>query len=304
MSRGAGARPKLLWIGGALIATLALGLAVQTGMRILGVSAARMSPTALSELLRPAYRTYLPAGAGPFPTALLASGCDGPKDNLETWADTLNGIGWAAIVVDSHTPRGYDSDPMWRLVCTGALLPGGARAGDLVVALADARAMPFVDSDRLALIGASHGGWAVLDLLALADLDRRPENLTRWPEAPRGDPLDGVIALAAVYPYCGAVSRVKHAGWQRAVPVFLALVENDTIADEAACLSVARRAQAAGLPVSLDLFSGVTHGFDQKDKSALSSLGYDFSATARLTSDFRRYFAKAAASGSNLLEEG
>lgn len=287
-------RRVLVWTGAALVALLAIGIAGQAAMRVLGVSLNRTSPAALSVLLSPAYGARLPEGEGPFPTALLASGCDGPKDNLETWADTLNEIGWAAIIVDSHGPRGLGGDPTWRLVCTGTMLPGGARAGDLAVALADARAMPFVDPDRLALIGASHGGWAVLDLLALADLGRRPENLTRWPEAPGADPLAGVVAVAAIYPYCGEASRAKRAGWHRDVPVLLILVDNDTVTDESDCLALAQRVQGRGLPVTVDVIPNVTHGFDQKDKAFPSTLDYDSGATQRLMASFRRFFAKPA----------
>lgn len=285
-------RRVLLWTGAALVALLVIGVAGQTALRVLGVSLNRTTPAALSALLRPGYGLRLPEGEGPFPTALLASGCDGPKDNLETWADTLNDIGWAAIIVDSHGPRGYDADPTWRIVCTGAMLPGGARAGDLAVALADARAMPFVDPDRLALIGASHGGWAVLDLLALADLGRRPENLTRWPDAPGDDPLAGVVAVAAIYPYCGEATRIKRAGWSRDVPVLLVLVDNDSVTDESDCLELAQRAQSQGRPVTVDVIPNVTHGFDQKDKAFPSTLHYDSGATERLMTGFRRFFAK------------
>ncbi len=41
----------------------------------------------------------------------------------------------------------------------------------------DARRMPFVDPARLVLIGASHGGWAIMDLLAIDPPKRLPYNL-------------------------------------------------------------------------------------------------------------------------------
>lgn len=283
----------LFWGATGLGALLLAALALQVGLRLTQVSVARQAPEALSEMISPFYRVIRPEGDGPFPTALLASGCDGPKDNLARWAEALNRAGWAAVVVDSHGPRGLTADPMWRLVCAGALLPGGARAGDLAVALADIRRMSFVDPERLGLIGASHGGWAVLDLLALADRGRRPENLRRWPAAPGNDPLHGVVAVAALYPYCGPASRVRRAGWQRDVPVLIVSVAEDTIVPEADCLAVAERAEAAGLPVTVSRFSGVTHGFDQQEKSVLTTLRYDAEATARLSEQLERFFADA-----------
>ncbi|MEM1360530.1 MAG: dienelactone hydrolase [Pseudomonadota bacterium] len=287
-------RKTLLWVGGLLCAALVVAFAAQVVMRLQGVGLARMSPEALSDKLSPHYRAILPEeGTGPFPTALLASGCDGPKDNMDTWAEALNEIGWAALVVDSHTPRGFDREPLWRLVCTGAVLSGGERAGDLAVALADAREMEFVDPERLALIGASHGGWAVLDLLALADRPRRPENLRRWPTSPNRDPLAGVVALAAIYPYCGAASRVAHWGWKRELPVCFALVEDDSIVDSEDCAEIASWQKTIGSPITVERFSAVSHGFDQMEKSTFSQLSYDEDATSKLISSLQNFLGKS-----------
>ena len=137
---------------------------------------------------RPYYRVLRPPGEGPFPTALLYSGCDGPQDNLERWAAMLNARGWAAIIVDSHGPRGFSDYEVWRLVCAGQLFMGSERAGDVLVSIDDARRMPFVDPDRMALVGASHGGWAIMDLLALDPPRRLPFNLSALPDGRAGRP--------------------------------------------------------------------------------------------------------------------
>lgn len=93
------------------------------------------APDALAAKLRQGFTVSEPAGDGPFPTALLVSGCDGPKDNLVRLATTRRAAGWAAVIVDSHGPRGYDHAQRWRLICTGQLLTGSERAGDVAVAL-------------------------------------------------------------------------------------------------------------------------------------------------------------------------
>jgi dienelactone hydrolase len=263
----------------AAIAVILLLLVANTLGRYSGVTVVSQTPAALSDMLRPAYRLSLPQGEGPFPAALLFSGCDGPKDNLETWSAALNAAGWAALVVDSHAPRGLTTLELWRLVCAGQVLTGAERAGDIAVALADARAMPELDGERLAVLGASHGGWAVLDLLALADDGRRPHTLSAWPEAPGSDPLAGVQAALLLYPYCGELARAPRSLWERALPVLMLLVEGDTIARETDCLALAEDAQARGLPVETHLYRGVTHAFDQRDKAALSTLGYDAATT-------------------------
>lgn len=289
----AGRRWPLWWgigLGGA-IGFLVLAVGGNMAGRYSGLTVARLAPAALSARLAPGYRLVTPDGDGPFPTALLFSGCDGPRDNLQRWAEALTSAGWAALVVDSHGPRGLDDLELWRLVCAGQLLSGAERAGDVAVALADARAMPQVDGDRLALIGASHGGWAVMELLSMADRDRVPPNLTEWP-GPAG-PLRGVAAVLLLYPYCGALSGANRHGWDRDLPVLLFLAEGDSIADERPCLRLARGAARRGLPVEAHVFEGVTHGFDQQDKAPFSTLGHDPDATRQALSRGTAFLARA-----------
>ena len=159
--------------------------------RYRGWTVARLEPDALSALLAPAYRVMKPDGAGPFPTALLFSGCDGPRDNVLRWAERLNREGWAAVVVDSHGPRGLLDHEVWRLVCAGQVLLGSERAGDVLIAIDDVRRMPFADPGRIALVGASHGGWAIMDLLAMDPPERLPYNLGAAPGGRAGRSAGG-----------------------------------------------------------------------------------------------------------------
>ena len=266
----------------ALVATAAAAFGLNTLRAWYGWSAVTYAPAELAAKLRPAYTVTRPEGDGPFPTALLASGCDGPKDNLARLADALAAAGWASVVVDSHGPRDLDEAEQWRLVCAGQLLTGGERAADLAVALDDARGMDGVDADRLALIGASHGGWAVLDLFALLGAGEPPPILDAWPASVARDGLAGVRAAVLYYPYCGELSRAARTGWRTTVPLLFLLVTDDRVADDADCRALAERQRAAaGAAVEVATFDGVTHGFDQVEKSALSALEHDPAATAR-----------------------
>jgi dienelactone hydrolase len=239
----------------------------------------KLDPEALSAELRPFYRIHRPAGPGPFPTALLFSGCDGPHDNMERWADALVADGWAAVVVDSHGPRGYDDYEAWRLVCVGQLMAGGERAGDVLVSLADARAMSFVDRDRMALIGMSHGGWSIMDLLAFDARGELPLNLKRAPGRREDLPLSGVKAVVLVYPWCGPTNRAVDTGWDHPAPVLFVLADDDTIAPSQECRAVAATLEAQGREVETISFAGVTHAFDQKERAGFSSLVFDEAAT-------------------------
>ncbi len=108
-----GSNAIVLWA-----ALLSLLLAVSCG------SLVREAPEVRQARLAPGWRLLLPEGAGPHPAAILLSGCDGVHDNMDFWADLLVRRGRAALIVDSHTLRGLDADPAWRLVCAGLALRG------------------------------------------------------------------------------------------------------------------------------------------------------------------------------------
>ena len=268
--------------GGALFALiLGLGLAYSAS-RLAGVEVLLDTPERRADLLRPGYRVTLPTGhvAGTrVPVALLMSGCDGPRDNLARWAAALADIGWASMVVDSHGPRGLTNFDLWRAVCAAAVLPGPERAGDIAVALAELRATDWADPSRVVLIGASHGGWAVHDYLALVSEGRPPHGLTDWPAALRGDPRRGVVGVVTLYPYCGVAGVAARAGWTGGPPVLMLLAEGDAITDETACLDLAARERAVGVQVETHVYPGVTHGFDTRERSVLSGLRFDAAAT-------------------------
>ncbi len=274
------ARPRILWAALGLLAVgvIALGFALNSLRGYTGHTVPRIAPEALSRLLAPSYRVETPAGAGPFPVMLLFSGCDGPKDNLDRWAAMARDEGYATMIVDSHGPRGFLDWQIWRLICAGQLLTGQERAGDVAVAIADALALPFADG-RLVLFGASHGGWSILDLLALHGRGEVPFNLTAWPDRVARDGLAPVLGTILTYPYCGIMSRVRRAGWRHPAPVGFLLARGDTIADEEKCADLAGRMQGDGLPVTVQTFEGVTHGFDQNVRSPLSPFEFSPAAT-------------------------
>ena len=244
-----------------------------------GWTVLKLEPAALSGKISPYYRIMEPVGGGPFPTALIYSGCDGPKDNVVRWAEMLNRQGWAAIIVDSHAPRGFSDYEIWRLVCAGQLFMGSERAGDVLVSIDDARRMRFVDPDRIVLIGSSHGGWAIMDLLALTSAGRLPFNLAALPAGSPPDPLQGVVGAILLYPYCGEANRAHGDGWRTPLPVLFMLSAHDLIAPSGHCVEIADKLRTEGLPVETLVFEGATHGFDQQDRSAFSPLEFDQPAT-------------------------
>ncbi|WP_051241604.1 dienelactone hydrolase family protein [Stappia stellulata] len=260
---------------GVALVLVATVLAVNGFRGRLGWTANPQSPQEIAALIAPAMRWTLPEGAGPHPVALLLSGCDGPRSNLDRLATELAAAGWASVLVDSHSPRGLDEVQLWRLVCAGQLLNGAERAADIAVTLAALRARPEIDSTRVVLMGVSHGGWTTLDYLAMARAGTLPPLLTSWPEAIAADPLEGIRGTVLYYPYCGAASLGSVGALPPELSYLFLLVDGDTIANERPCLEVAGRLLSVKADVAVTVYEGVTHGFDVEEKSFLSPLGFD-----------------------------
>lgn len=146
-------------------------------------------------------------------------------------------------------------------VCTGARLQGRERAGDLFAALAWARARDWIDPRRLGAIGWSHGGWTILDALSL-QAGRELSRATGLSDLP-AEPLDGLTAAMAVYPYAGIGSLVGQRRW-RINPRTIAIVaEHDYIVG--ATRGALERQRARGAALDIVLFENATHAFEDAE---------------------------------------
>lgn len=202
-----------------------------------------------------------PDGPGPFPVVVQMHGCGGKKSFQSTWAEEVREAGWAAVVIDSFAHRRISRLEAYATVCSGARLRGAERAGDLFAALAWARRQSWADASRMVVAGWSHGGWAVLDALAL-----RPEEagaFTRLADLPT-EPLEGVVGAFVVYPYCsfGCIARRRGLRWD-AQP--LALVGSRDVIVGGASLRATLEAMPAPRPVRVAWLEGATHAFDEPD---------------------------------------
>ncbi|WP_245943985.1 dienelactone hydrolase family protein [Acuticoccus kandeliae] len=278
----------------ALVAVVLLGAGANTLGRYFGWTTERLTPQEASALLSPYYRITKPEGAGPFPTALIFSGCDGPQDNMARWAERLAAEGWASIVVDSHTPRGFDDYDIWRLICVGQLFMGSERAGDVLIGIDDARKMDFVDTDRIALIGASHGGWSIMDFFVLDPPETTPFSLSALPESFAARGMEGIVGSVLVYPWCGPANRARSSGWRDEAPVLFLLSREDAIAPSGECLDIAEVLEKQGKSVETVVFEGTTHGFDQKTRAAFSLLEFNAEATETALATAVRFLNEAA----------
>nr|WP_253948982.1 dienelactone hydrolase family protein [Mangrovicoccus sp. HB161399] len=259
----AGVLAVLVLLAGANTLRNRAGIAFESGT--LQDRIARLAPAA----------HFMPDGQGaPHPVAILLSGCDGVHDNMYWWAEELAGLGYAGLILDSHGPRGLDKLESWRLVCAGQVLPGAERAGDLVAALEAVRADPALDGDNVLLFGASHGGWTAMEALADLMAPALPAGIKAW-ETPPAELLAGIRGAVLLYPYCGALNGSARSPWDSAPPVLMILGGHDTIISTPACRKLAGSLAGQGARISVREFAEADHGFDQREKSFLSSLVFD-----------------------------
>lgn len=216
-------------------------------------------PSGLSVFSRPQMALYKPEGDGPFPALVIEHQCGGLANAhwqnmaILDWARTAVAHGYVALVVDSLGPRHADS------VCNGprngVTPPRGVR--DALLAGAHLASLPYVDKDRIAVVGYSWG--AMIAVLASS---------REWAAA-LGDGFR-FRAAAAFYPVCAPLQRgglppmeVVHADIDRPLLALLGGQDTETPAPE--CVSRMEKLQAAGAPVRLHLYPEATHCFDCKN---------------------------------------
>lgn len=251
-------------------------------------------PEQLSDRLRPHDRIVVPEGEGPFPTVILFHGCGGLKDAMPRWQAFFRELGYASVAVDSLAPRGWDNRRDSQPVCMGLRLTGRQRAGDVLVSFEDVKRMPFADPERIVLAGWSHGGWAIMDMLALDPPRDLPIGLrTAYPSTIRRG-LEGLEAVMLVYPYCGFGNLARNRGWPSEVPTLMLLAGEDSIVPTGECLGTAGRLAADGRPITVHVFAGIDHGFDEQERGNASWLEFDPETTADAMSRAAAFLATAA----------
>ncbi|MBF7730126.1 dienelactone hydrolase family protein [Pseudomonas sp. N040] len=195
-----------------------------------------------------------PNATGPFPTVLAFHGCGGQRqsmrENLDSW---LLPAGFAVLYVDSFAARGITD---WQPVCDGKLFWGNERAQDVYAALDLAAAMPQVDRQRLAVMGFSHGGWAILDALAYGG--EAGHGFAR----PGPQTLQLIKAAVTYYPYCGYPAHLRlDSQAPPEIPLLMLLAGQDSVTSHRQCLD---SLDALGLAqIQLVQYQAADHVFDQ-----------------------------------------
>jgi dienelactone hydrolase len=206
------------------------------------------------------------------PGVVILHGSEGISDAREgSWGRELAALGMVALVVDSFSARKVKNtvDDQTR-VSTGQMI------GDAIGALDFLSQQPFIDAKRIALMGMSKGGGAVL----LASDQRAQQS---------GMAFSAFIAL---YPACQSQYRNPRA----VAPMLMLLGESDDYTGLKPCAEYAERMRKAGAKVELKTYKGAHHGFDGEGAPAKLSSAQNFSdCVMTIEDDGKTILAKTGA---------
>jgi dienelactone hydrolase len=174
-----------------------------------------------------------PPGEGPFPAVVMLHGCVGLPPGPSSSTAWLNDQGYVTLMVDSLGPRRLSSG------CFGEI--GAAeRVLDAYGAAAYLSGLPFVDGERLAVMGWSHGGSSALDSVLGEGIGQ-----------PLGRPFRAAVAF---FPWCGYAKALY-------APTLILIGEADQWTPARFCRRTIKALPTHSAPAEIVVYPGVHHGF-------------------------------------------
>ena len=180
---------------------------------------------------------YRPPGKGPFPAVILLHPCSGrlPAHLEQADAARYTALGYAVLALDNFTARGIADGG-----CTG----GGASVDgvmDAYGALTHLANLPFIDPERIAIVGYAFGANVALSAVEFDG----PERL-----------FDRQFAAAvAYYPYCPETLAVS-------VPTVILTGALDDWSPPRSCERMMSRRSGLGASMRLVVYPGAHHAFN------------------------------------------
>jgi len=211
-----------------------------------------------------------PAPAGGYPAIVALHGCSGMYSivngredrlayRLAARADLFLGDGYAVLFPDSFRSRGRNE------VCTirtgnNPIMPMRRRL-DALGALAYLAERADIATDRVALVGWSHGGST-----ALATINVRDREVAAFRDKPGAPPF--FRAAVAFYPGC-AVSLRAGDRWRPGVPTRIHIGKSDDWTPAKPCVDLGEAMAARGEPLKVVVYPNAHHGFDAPDGAVI-----------------------------------
>ncbi|MBS7808360.1 dienelactone hydrolase family protein [Variovorax sp. PCZ-1] len=223
-------------------------------------------------------KAYLakPAGPGPFGAVVALHGCGGMSERFkQEMTDRYNAWGYVVLVVDS-----FANHPV-KFACGAdrARSRADMRPFDAMGAMQYLAGLPYVDPQRIALLGSSQGSWVALEVAST-----RKEPIFDNPKNIKAQ------AVVAYYPDCRSTFDTFD------VPVLIMVGDLDDWTPASRCQDMLQRRAGKGAPVELVVYPGARHAFDWIDlQPARRVAGYlmEYNAeAAKLSMDKHREFLK------------
>jgi len=209
-----------------------------------------------------------PEGVGPFPALVLLHGSGGIKARRDVdWSERLINWGYVTLQVDSFGPRGESTKT---ILANSRRVPPDNRAGDAHAARRYLSGLPYVDGERIAVIGWSHGGLpAILSV-----------------HSSYGE--DSFKAAIAFYPYCSySMNDLK-------APLLILIGEADDWCPASNC-SYMMPSGKTEHEIILKIYPGVYHDFDWRGVNKIVKghrVLYDGNAEADAIARVENFLAK------------
>lgn len=239
-------------------------------------------PMGQSDINLTSGQLYLPSGTGPFAAVVILHGCSGVRQNAHSWAAELSSMGVAALVADQFGPRGITQ------ICTDLTrVFARERRRDTYGALTYLSQRSEINAERIAVMGFSNGGVATINALVPSLSD---------------PPRVRFIAGIAVYPDC-----TPYVGLKLSAPLLVLIGEADDWTPVATCKRLMDRLPDGNPSVSMQVYSGAHHGFDDSTISRAyrpdfhnnhapggrgATVGYDRSAHQLAIRDVRDFVTR------------
>ena len=182
---------------------------------------------------------YRPPGDGPFPAVVSLHGCGGrgPRASEDASGARFVALGYAVLIVDSFGPRGVTDG------CGAAYWSNPVdREADAFGALNYLARLPFIDPDRIAVVGYSQGADVALSVVTPGGNETLFDRHFR--------------AAVAYYPWCFSFSGTV------LVPAVILIGERDDWTPAETCRKMVARRNGEGAPLRLVVYPGAYHAFD------------------------------------------